>query len=128
MPLHRATIALVTTAGVHMKDQLPFDMQNSQGDATFRLLPGDVAPQDLTITHDYYDHAAADRDVNTVFPIVRLRELIAHGLVGGTASFHVGAMGHILGEMERRLVTESAPAIAQEIRRAGADYAIISPG
>ena len=128
VPLPRAAVALVTLAGVHLKTQAPFDMQNPEGDASFRIIPGTVDPADLTITHDYYDHTAADRDVNVVFPIERLRELAAAGWIGRAAPRHIGAMGHILGAEQRRLVAESAPAIARALREDGADYVVLVPG
>jgi D-proline reductase (dithiol) PrdB len=128
VPLHQASVALVTLAGVHLKTQPPFDMRNPAGDASFRIIPGTASPAHLTITHDYYDHGAADRDVNVVFPIDRLRELAAAGLIGRAAPRHVGAMGHILGAEQRRLVVESAPAIARLLREDGVDYVILVPG
>ena len=39
VPLRRATIALVTLAGVHLKTQPPFDMQHPDGDASFPVIP-----------------------------------------------------------------------------------------
>jgi D-proline reductase (dithiol) PrdB len=128
VPLEDATVALVTLAGVHLRSQPAFDMQNADGDASFRLIPRTVSPADLTITHDYYDHAAADRDVNVVFPLERLRELATAGRIGRVAPRHVGAMGHILDREERRLVAESAPAIARLLREDGVDYVVLSPG
>jgi D-proline reductase (dithiol) PrdB len=128
VPLEHATVALVTLAGVHLRSQPAFDMQNADGDASFRVIPGTLSPADLTITHDYYDHAAADRDVNVVFPLERLRELAAAGRIGRVAPRHVGAMGHILDREERRLVAESAPAIARLLKEDGVDYVVLSPG
>jgi D-proline reductase (dithiol) PrdB len=126
--LPEARIALVTSAGVHLKRDRPFDMVNPQGDASFRIIPGDAGCGDLTITHDYYDHRAADRDVNCVFPLERLRELAAAGWIGSVAPRHIGTMGHILGAEERRLVAESAPAIAGLLAEDGVDYVIATPG
>ena len=45
--LSEMTIAIVSTAGVHLKEQEPF---NTQGDDTWRVLPGDVSVADLMIT------------------------------------------------------------------------------
>ena len=128
VPMHQATVALVTLGGVHLRTQPPFDMRNPAGDASFRVIPGTVDPADLTITHDYYDHTAADRDVNVVFPIDRLRELAIAGWIGRPAPRHIGAMGHILGAEQQRLVTESAPAIARLLREDGVDYVVLVPG
>lgn len=128
VPLERASVALVTLAGVHLSDDEPFDMTGPEGDASFRVIPATVSAGDLTITHDYYDHAAADRDPNVVFPLARLHEFAAAGRIGRVAPRHVGAMGHVAGAEERRLVAESAPAIAQLLAADGVDYAVLSPG
>ena len=74
-PLAATTLALVTTAGVHHRDQPPYDMHDPDGDPSFRELDLDRPLDSLMITHDYYDHADADRDLNVVFPVARLREL-----------------------------------------------------
>jgi D-proline reductase (dithiol) PrdB len=85
-PLHKplidCTVALITTAGVHLRDQVPFDMQDPEGDPTFREIPRGACRSDLMITHDYYDHRDADRDIDIVFPIHRLGELRAQGIIG----------------------------------------------
>jgi D-proline reductase (dithiol) PrdB len=128
IPLGEASMALVTSAGVHLKHDQPFDMENPEGDASYRVIPGDTALGDLTITHDYYDHRAADRDVNCVFPLERLRELARAGKIGRVAPRHIGTMGHVLGTEERRLVTETAPAIARLLLDDGVDYVLAAPG
>jgi D-proline reductase (dithiol) PrdB len=41
-PLSECTVALVTTAGVHLKGQKPFDMSDPDGDPSFREIPGNT--------------------------------------------------------------------------------------
>lgn len=127
-PLSGARIALVTTAGIHQRDQEGFDMENPDGDASYRVIAGDVTPGALTITHDYYDHRAADRDYNCVFPLERLRELATRDELGGVAPRHVGMMGHILGRERRRLLDETAPAVAELFREDAVDAVLATPG
>ncbi|MBF0292595.1 MAG: hypothetical protein HQK86_10620, partial [Nitrospinae bacterium] len=110
-PLSEMTVALITTAGVHLKTDRPFDMNNKSGDGSFRVINSSVAPDNLTITHDYYDHSDADRDVNIVFPLERLRELAAEGVIGAVAKRHYGFMGHIENAQIEILVRESAPLV-----------------
>ena len=50
-------------------------MQDPDGDPTYREIERDTPVEALMITHDYYDHRDADRDINIVFPIQRLAEL-----------------------------------------------------
>ena len=66
--------------------------------------------------------------MNVIFPIARLRELAAGGWIGRAAPRHIGAMGHILGAEIRRLVAETAPAIARLLREDGVDYVVLVPG
>jgi D-proline reductase (dithiol) PrdB len=128
VPLFRARVALLTSAGVHLTEQPPFDMNNPHGDASFRVIPGSVDLGALTITHDYYDHRAADRDLNCVFPLERLRELVDAGEVGEVAPRHVGFMGHLLHGQWLRLQRETAPRIAALLREDRVDAVIASPG
>ncbi|MFQ5702592.1 MAG: glycine/sarcosine/betaine reductase selenoprotein B family protein [Gemmatimonadales bacterium] len=127
-PLAEAKVGLLTSAGVHLHTQEPFDMINPEGDATYRVIPEDVAVTDLRITHDYYDHGAADRDVNCVFPLERLREMAREGILGATAPRHVGFMGHILGSERGKLVARSAGEIAELFAADGVDIVLASPG
>ncbi len=126
--LSKCKVALVTTAGVHLQNQQAFDMEDEDGDYTFRGVPGDVSTKDLMITHKYYDHSHADEDVNIVFPIERLREMAASGEIGGVSPRHFGVMGHILGDKIKSLVHNSAPLIASKIKEDDADIALLTPG
>jgi D-proline reductase (dithiol) PrdB len=121
--LAETTIALVTTAGIHARGQPAFD---PEGEKEFRVIPGDVATAELMISHPYYDHADADRDVNCVFPLDRLRELAAEGLIGGVNDFHIGFMG--TSPRLREMYEETAPAIADRVERSKAEAVVLTAG
>jgi D-proline reductase (dithiol) PrdB len=126
-PLRDAVIGMVTTAGVHLRTQPPFDMSDPDGDPSFRVIPSDATAGDLVITHKYYDHSAADRDINVVLPIDRLRELRAEERIGGIAPFIYGFMGHIDGAHVRTLVEETAPEVARRLADDGAEGVFLTP-
>jgi len=126
-PLRQCRVALLTTGGVHLSTQPPFIMADPAGDASYRLIPYDVAQSAVTITHKYYDHSDADRDLNVIFPLVHLRELVAKGVLGALATNHVGFMGHIEGEQLARLTAQTAPAVAKLLRADGVDVALLTP-
>jgi D-proline reductase (dithiol) PrdB len=86
-PISEATVAIVTTSGVHLTADKPF-LLNS--DSSFRVIPRDAKAADLTITHQAYDRTDALRDINLVFPLERLRELKAEGVIGQVADEHFG--------------------------------------
>jgi D-proline reductase (dithiol) PrdB len=122
-----AVVALVTTAGVHLKSDPPFDMSDPDGDPTFRVVPVDAPRADITITHKYYDHSAADRDLNVVLPLDRLQELAEAGRVGGVAPRMYSLMGHVDGDHVRTLMHTTAPAVARRLRDDGAQAVVLTP-
>jgi D-proline reductase (dithiol) PrdB len=126
-PLRETGIALVTTSGVHLKVQPAFDMDDPNGDPSFRVIPSDVKAEAVVITHNYYDHSAADKDLNVVLPLDRLKELKAEGRIGGIAPFVYGFMGHIDGPYVETLVQQTAPEVARRLRRDGAEAVFLTP-
>ncbi len=126
--LHRSTIAIVTTAGVHYKDQEPFDMKDREGDPSYRAIDLGRPPSDLMITHDYYDHSDADKDINIVFPVERLREFEKQGLIGRVAGRHYSFMGHIIDRHIPTLVNKTAPEIARALKNDHVDIVLLTPG
>jgi D-proline reductase (dithiol) PrdB len=114
--LNACKVALVTTAGVHLRDQPPFDMHHPDGDPSFKTINGSRSVADLMITHDYYDHSDADKDINIVFPIERLRDLASEGVMGAEAETHYGFMVHITGPHIKTLISQTAPDLAEKRR------------
>jgi D-proline reductase (dithiol) PrdB len=117
----------VTTAGVHLHWQPPFDIEDKDGDPTFREIPSWVDSEDLRITHNYYDHRDADRDINVVFPIQRLKELEAQEFVGKVAPRHFSFMGHIIGRHLDTLIKRTGPDVANLLKKDGADAVFLTP-
>ena len=125
--LSKLTVAIVTAAGVHRRDQDPFNIADELGDLTFRTIAGDAASADLMVTHHHYDHSDADQDLNVVFPLELLRELKSEGFIGEVAREHVGYMGYTM--QLRRMYEETAPAIAEFIdRKSKADVIVLTGG
>lgn len=125
--LSKLTVALVTAAGVHRKDQEPFNIADELGDLSFRQIGGDAATSDLMVTHHHYDHGDADQDINVVFPLDILRELQTEGFIGSVAREHVGYMGYTM--QLKRMYEETAPAIAEFIdKKSKADVIVLTGG
>lgn len=127
-PLNDSVVALITTAGVHLKSQNPFDMMDKAGDPTYREIPSLSPLSEYMITHDYYDHADADSDLNIVFPIERLREMTESGEIKGLAKNNYSFMGHIDGRHIATLIEKTAPEVAGSLKREGVDVALLTPG
>jgi len=126
-PLAESKVALVTTAGIHHSRQKPFNMDDPTGDPTYRMIDAKTIEEDYVITHDYYDHRDADKDLNIVFPVARLEEMAARGIVGRAAENHVSFMGHIMGAQVDRLCGNYAPEAAARLVNEQVDAVILTP-
>lgn len=125
--VNQSRVALVTTAGMHLKSEPPFNMRDPAGDPSFRPIPADAAPGSWTITHDYYDHADADKDINVVFPFEVLRELAELGEIGSVNDRHFSFMGHILPPHIQTLMHKTAPQVAQLLKQDRVDIVLLTP-
>ncbi len=126
--LEKSTISIVTTAGVHHRDQEPFNMTDRDGDPSYRVIDSRRPISSLMITHDYYDHADADKDINIVFPIERLKGFEQEGIVGRVADRHYGFMGHIIGKHIPTLVGKTAQEVAAMLKKDAVDIVLLVPG
>ena len=90
-PLGSRRVALVSTAGLHRRGDRAF----RPGDGSYRVIPAETAARDLVMSHISvnFDRTGFQQDINTAFPIDRLRELVAEGRVGSMASVHYSFMG-----------------------------------
>lgn len=122
VPLNRARVMLLNSAGVHRKDDPPFAPTN---DLSFRRIPAAIEPHLLRPSHPTPMRRPGRRDVNVVFPYQRLAELAAGGVIGGVTQAHLSMLGAV--KRLRALADEVAPAIAAEGREQGADLLFIVP-
>lgn len=126
-PLRECRVCLITTGGLHLRSDRPFDMNDPQGDPTYRVIPSDARADDLTITHNYYDHRDADRDFNILLPLDRMRELAAAGQVGGMTRNHYSFMGHIDGPHVPALKQTVLPQLLTDLSSEEPDFVFLTP-
>ncbi len=128
IPLKESKVAIVTTAGIHHKDQKPFDMNDHKGDPTYRMIDVTKSLDRLMITNDYYDHADADKDINIIFPIERLWEFEEKGIIAEAAKTHYSFMGHIDGQYIITLIEKMTPDVAKKLKSDDIDIVLLTPG
>lgn len=126
-PLAQCRVGLVSTAGYHLADDTPFDVDAAEGDPTFRQIPVEAAPSTLAITHTHYPHRYADKDANVLLPLERLRELRDEGAFELTPRcFSFGFAGTLTGAF----VDEpdgTAVEVARRLQEDGADIVLVAP-
>jgi D-proline reductase (dithiol) PrdB len=130
-PLAQSTVALLSTAGLSMKGDTPFDMEGERrrptwGDPSWRRLRADATGETVEANHLHIDTRYIQRDINVALPVDRLRELVADGTVGASAPSHYSTMGY-QGNDTSVLENETAPAIAQAMKSEEVDLALLAP-
>jgi D-proline reductase (dithiol) PrdB len=132
-------LAVITSAGVFVKGQKPFSIASSvlperlleqkfkgPGDWSYRVISADVDTQELRIAHSQLDSKRVELDVNCVFPIDRVRELVEESYIAETAANHFALMGHVPDF--KRLYEKTVPEILQRLEQDQVTAVLITPG
>ena len=124
-PLSECRVSMLTSGGVSHCSMPTWDPK-ARNDFRLDIVDPDAAGPDFQVSDSYYDTADAEVDVNTVFPIDRLRELADDGTIGSVASrLWSGFMGRIY---KRSHVSEVAgPALAEELHDDDVDLFLLVP-
>lgn len=124
-PLSECRVVFISTSGVQPKGSVPFDTVHPVGDYTFRRVPSSARVDELEIHQLKYPTVGAHRDLNVIFPIERLRELVNEGVIGALTDNFITFIGYNMDpeRLERTLAEEIADAVSAE----GADIALAAP-
>jgi D-proline reductase (dithiol) PrdB len=126
-PLRECRVALVTTAGFHLADDQPFDVDALTGDPSYREIPMDADLASLKISHTHYPHRYAQADPNVLLPLDRLRELATEGTFQlAPRCFSFGFAGMLTQELIED-PDGSAHQVARRLREDGVDILLLAP-
>ncbi len=129
-PLSQCCVALLSSAGVALKTDRPFDQDGERqnpwwGDPSYRSLPNTATEKDVRVYHLHVDSSYAEQDLNCLFPLQRLQELEQAGEIGRSAPRHYSIMGYILQPAE--LLEKTTPAIIRNLKQDCADVVVLVP-
>ena len=121
-PLADSTIAIISTAGLHRRSDVPF----KAGAIDYRLLPGDVDFSDVLASHvsSNFDRSAFQRAPNIWFPLDRLREMSASGEIGVVSRWHYTFMG---AQTNHQALTEAGEEVGRLLAADEVDVALLIP-
>ena len=117
------TVALVTAAGIHLKKDKRFNMA---GDTSYRVVPNDSGTQNMMVSHGGYDNSDVNKDINCMFPVDRLNELVDEGFIKAAAVNHYTFMGG--GGNQEVFTDETGPEIAEKLRTECVDAVVLTGG
>ena len=129
-PLRESKVALISSAGVAMKTDRPFDQEGERrnpwwGDPSYRALPVSATEADVRLYHLHIDPRPSQQDLNCLLPLARLKELERLGEIGAAADQHYSMMGYIL--QPETLLKETVPAMIHDLRAERADVVVLVP-
>lgn len=119
--ISRARVAIISTAGLHLRADNRFEI----GESTFRTIPGDVQARDLVMSHisTNFDRTGYLADINLVFPIDRLHELAREGVIGECSPVHFSFMG----ATDPGNMTEEADSLCRVLKKHGVNVVLLVP-
>lgn len=121
-PLSQRRVAIISTAGLHSRDDRPFTRDPVD---SYRVIPGNTRANELVMTHisTNFDRSGFQQDWNVVFPVDRLTEMAEEEIIGSVADFHYSFMGaHDPMSME-----PSARYIAGLLKKDNVDAVLLIP-
>jgi D-proline reductase (dithiol) PrdB len=120
-PLNERRVALLSTAALNVRGDAVYQREET----SFRVIPGNVDPGDVVMSHSSvnFDRTGFQRDMNVCFPLQRLHELAAEGIIGSVADFHFT----VSGAPHPADLEGSARAIARTLRADGVDTVLLVP-
>jgi len=129
-PLSQCAVSLVSSAGVALVSDRPFDQGIERrdpwlSDPSYRVLPRTASTGNVRVYHLHINSSFAEQDLNCVMPIERLNELEALGEVRISAPSHYSYMGYSL--RPEALLRQSVPGVIGHLRKEGVDAVLLVP-
>lgn len=132
VPVEQASIALMTSAGLFIKDEQPsFDTEREianplWGDPTYRVIARDVRQEQIGAAHLHLNTRDFFVDFNVALALRAFGELEAEGRIGQLADEHYSFMGY-----QERSVAEwrehYGPEVARRLKDAGVHALVLAP-
>ena len=114
-------VAIISSAALTRRGEAPFAF----GSTEYRAIPAGFPAGDILTSHPSiaHDRSGFQRDINTVHPVDRLRELAADGVIAGAAETHYT----VLGSSDATAMGDAADQIAGQLRQERIDSILLSP-
>jgi len=120
-PLQKCRIALISTAGLHRRNDRPFEI----GANDYRIIPAYIESKDLIISHisANFDRTGFQQDWNVMFPLERLKDAVDKKVIGSVADYHYSFMG----ATEPQKMEKTARRLAEIMKKDAVDAVLLVP-
>ena len=128
--IRETTFSLITTAGISMKSDPPFDMAREKseptwGDPSYREIPRTATERDIEVNHLHINTDHIKQDINVMLPLTRFKEFEKEGLIGKLAPTCYSYYGFQLNPAT--LLNETMPKVAERMRHENVEAVLLTP-
>ena len=129
-PLSQTTLALVTSAGISLKTDPPFDMEREKkeaiwGDRSYRAIPRETTEKDIEVNHLHINTNYIKRDINVILPLARMAEFEREKIIGRLAPTSYSFYGFQWQNTD--FLEEAIEPISKRMKLEGVDTVLMTP-
>ncbi len=128
--LSQATLALVTSAGISLKTDPPFDMEREKreplwGDRSFRAIPRGTTEKEIDVNHLHINTNLVKQDINVILPLARMAEFEQERIIGRLAPTAYSFYGFQWQNAD--FLTEAIEPISKKMKLEGVEAVLLTP-
>ena len=129
-PLNQATLALVTSAGISLKTDPPFDMEREKkdplwGDRSFRAIPRGTTEKEIDVNHLHINTNLVKQDINVILPLARMAEFEKEKIIGRLAPTAYSFYGFQWQSTD--FLSEAIEPISKRMKKEGVEAVFLTP-
>ena len=129
-PLSQATIAVVTSAGISLKTDPPFDMDREKreavwGDRSYRAIPRGTTEKDIDVHHLHINTNYIKQDINVILPLARMAEFEQEKIIGRLAPAAYSFYGFQWQSTD--FLKEAIEPISKKMKLEGVEAVLMTP-
>jgi len=129
-PLNQTTLSVITSAGISLKSDRPFDMEREKreslwGDRSFRVIPRQTTEREVDANHLHINTRYIKEDINVMLPLARMAELEAEGIIGRLAPHAYSFYGFQWKNTD--FLKEAIEPIARKMKAEGVEAVLLTP-
>lgn len=129
-PLSKTTLALVTSAGISLKTDPPFDMEREKreptwGDRSFRMIPRGTTEKDIDVNHLHINTTYIKQDINVILPLTRMAEFEQEGIIDRIAPTAYSYYGFQWQNTD--FLKEAFDPISKRMKHEGVEAVLMTP-
>jgi D-proline reductase (dithiol) PrdB len=129
-PMSQTTIALVTSAGISLKTDPPFDMEREKkepisGDRSYRTIPRGTTEKDIEVNHLHINTNWIKQDINVILPLARMAEFEKEKIIGRLA--HTAYSFYGFQWQNTDFLKEAIEPISKKMKLEGVETVVMTP-